>query len=153
VNSSNGKYSPDYELCVPISINFVLHCDAHMGLGLSLWVSPYGLSISREFWRRSSMAEQSTSGVSRPEAPEHRQPPPPWAVARSPYVIHIKWMRDQVDAAAIRADPIPFLPIDHALETIPNFHCSKSSWTQERLTRFQVVVFEGQEDPQLFPEE
>ena len=99
------------------------------------------------------MAEQLTGGVSRPEAPEHRRTPPPWAVARSPYVIRIKSMRDQVDAAPIRADGIPFLPIDHALEIIPNFHCSASSWTQEHLTRFQVVVFEGQEDPQLFPEE
>jgi len=99
------------------------------------------------------MAEQHSGGMPRPEEPEHRRRPPPWAVACSPYVIRINAMRDQVDAAASRADGAPSLPIDHALETIPNFHCPASSWTQDHLTRFQVVVFEAQEGRQLFPKE
>lgn len=62
-------------------------------------------------------------------------------------------MRDEVDATPPRADGLPYLPIDHALETIPNFECSASSWTQEHLTRLQVVVLEEQPDQQLFPAE
>src|SRR5579859_2348531 len=50
------------------------------------------------------MAKQSTGGVSPPTEPDHRRPPPPWTVAHNPYVIHIKSMRDQVDAAPPRAD-------------------------------------------------
>jgi hypothetical protein len=62
-------------------------------------------------------------------------------------------MRDEVDAAPPRADGRPYLPIDHALETVPNFECSASSWTQEHLIRLQVVVLEGQKDQLLFPAE
>jgi hypothetical protein len=57
-------------------------------------------------------------------------------------------MRDEVDATAPRADGLKYLPIEHALA---NFDCSASSWTPEHLTRFQVVVLEGQNDQQLFP--
>lgn len=60
-------------------------------------------------------------------------------------------MRDRLDATPPRADGVPFGPIDHALETIPNFQCSASSWTQDHLTRLQVVVLEGREDKHLFP--
>lgn len=89
--------------------------------------------------------------MSRREEAEHRRCPPPWALDNDPYVMSIKSMRDQVDATPPRADGWPYLPIDHALETIPNFDCSASSWTQEHLIRFQVVVLEGQKDQQLFP--
>jgi hypothetical protein len=62
-------------------------------------------------------------------------------------------MRDEVDTTPPRANGRPYLPIDHALETIVGFECSASSWTQEHLIRLQVVVLEGQEDQQLFPAE
>src|SRR5438552_7655176 len=93
----------------------------------------------------------STSGVSRREEAEHRRCPPPWTLDNDPYVMSIKLMRDEVDATPPRADGMPYLPIDHALETIPNFDCSASCWTEEHLTRLQVVVLEGQKDQQLFP--
>jgi hypothetical protein len=56
-------------------------------------------------------------------------------------------MRDEVDATP-RADGLPYLPIDHALQTIPNF---ASSWTRDHLVRLQVVVLEGQRGQQRFP--
>ena len=90
--------------------------------------------------------------MSHGEEAEHRQSPPPRALDNDPYAMSIKSMRDEVDATP-RADGMPYLPIDHALETIANFNCSALSWTQERLTRFQVVGLEGQNDQQLFPAE
>jgi hypothetical protein len=89
--------------------------------------------------------------MSHHEEAEHRRRPPPWALDNDPYVMSIKTMRDEVDATAPRADDIPYLPIDHALETIPNFECSASNWTQDHLNRLQVVILEGQKDQQLFP--
>jgi hypothetical protein len=97
------------------------------------------------------MMEQSTSGMSRREEAEHRRCPPPWTLDNDPYVMGIKSMRDEVDATPRRAEGMPFLPVDHAPETILNFDCSTSSWTQEHLIRLQVVVLEGQKDQQLFP--
>jgi hypothetical protein len=41
---------------------------------------------------------------------------------------------------------LPYLPVDHALQTIPNF---ASSWTRDHLVRLQVL--EGQRGQQLFP--
>src|SRR5579859_1516059 len=91
--------------------------------------------------------------MSRHEEDDYRRCPPPRALATHPDVIRIKSMRDEVDATPPRADGLPYLPIDHAVETIPNFACPASSWTQEHLTRLQVVVLENQGDHQLFPEE
>jgi hypothetical protein len=85
------------------------------------------------------------------EEPMHRQRPPQWYLDSDPYAQRIKFMRDEVDAAPPRADGPPYLPIDHALETIRNFESSASSWTRDHLTRLQVVVLENQRGQQLFP--
>jgi hypothetical protein len=85
------------------------------------------------------------------EEAEHRRRPPARALANNPYVRGIKLMRDEVDTTPPHGRP--YLPIDHALETIVGFECSASSWAQEHLIRLQVVVLEGQEDQQLFPAE
>jgi len=65
----------------------------------------------------------------------------------------INRMRDKVDATPPRADGIPFRPIDHTLETIPNFECSVPSWTEDHLVHLRVVVLDAREDIQLFLED
>jgi hypothetical protein len=99
------------------------------------------------------MGDQSTSGMVLQEEPEHRRRPQPRSLDNNPYVLSIRSMRDEVDAAPPRSDGRPYFPIDHALETVPDFECSASSWTREHLIRLQVVVFKDQADELLFPAE
>jgi hypothetical protein len=99
------------------------------------------------------MGDQSTSGMVLQEEPEHRRRPQPRSLDNNPYVLSIRSMRDEVDAAPPRSDGRLYFPIDHALETVPDFECSASSWTREHLIRLQVVVFKDQADELLFPAE
>jgi hypothetical protein len=99
------------------------------------------------------MNDQSTSDMVLQEEPEHRRRPRPTELYEDPYVQLINSMRDEVDATPARADGRPYDPIGHALETVSEFECSASSWTQEHLIRLQVVVVDSRQNKQLFPAE
>ena len=78
--------------------------------------------------------------------PLHRRHPPADVLTEANcYVRAIQKMRKDTKD--------PQGPISHAIENVKDFSVSASEWNTEHLTRFQVIVLQGQIPSYLFPYE
>jgi hypothetical protein len=88
------------------------------------------------------------------DLPSHRRPYASEVLSSkfNAYAKAIQQMREETkDAKGPLNQPLG--PIGHALETIKDFGRSASKWTEEHLTRFQVIVVDSQNATHLYPEE
>jgi len=84
--------------------------------------------------------------------PLHRRPPPADVLTEANcYVRAIQKMRKDTKNAKDLDNPQG--PISHAIENAKDFSVSASEWNTEHLTRFQVIVLQGQIPSYLFPYE
>lgn len=97
------------------------------------------------------MNHPSTSVTSSSNEPLHRRPPTSLKPSNK-YLYTIQGMRNNV-REFIGLDGGNHGPISHALQNIRDFACSASGWTQEHLTRFQIIILPGQLPDDMFPSE